>query len=221
MKKVILSIGFALLGLGAMAQGVSANNLTKATASAQHTVTLNLSNVIDIRFNPNVTQQTTFTFDDADKMESGLTTNGVAAEIQVRSNKNYTVSVKAAQSDFTYAGDGVAGTDNISMPATVLSVGKYATSPVQATDESGNLLFETDLFGNQLLDGLNNPIPVMTTQNTTAYQQLTDSDASFIANGTKGGFAGNGTQISYKAEPGLNYAAGEYTIDVVFTATAK
>lgn len=234
MKKVILSIGFALLGISAMAQSSNSNNsnASAVSVSTSHNVTLNLKNVAEVRFNPAVAQQTTFEFDDADKLENGLTTDGIAAELQVRSNKNWSMSVKAATPEFAYVGDGVSGTDVIAMPASVLGVGVYASGQIQSENaQQEPLYYQLDGATNEPIPDLVNggflttttvtTAPVMEPVNNTNYQTLTTTDESFIANGTKGGFGNSGYPISYKAEPGLDYAAGSYTMEVVYTVTTN
>lgn len=105
MKKIIISA----LALIAIVSGASAQT---TTANASQTVTLNLQNQIDI----SVTSATgtSFTFATPNDYTTGLT-NASASTFQVRSNKAWAVTVKAAAATF-------AGPVGNSMPADKLGV---------------------------------------------------------------------------------------------------
>lgn len=91
-----------------------------ATANAQESsnvpqlVTLNLSNKIDISVVSGSATGTNFTFASTTDYADGLT-NSNASQFQVRSNKEFTVTVKAATANFNTA-------SATPMPSTVLGV---------------------------------------------------------------------------------------------------
>lgn len=118
MKKVLLTLAFGVIGFAGFSQ-------------AQHTVTLNLQNVADIRFNSSITQTTSFTFDDGDKYDDGIEKTG-AAGLQVRSNKNWAVSVKSDAANFSFANIGENTDEDPNMPASVLGVRKSGASSYSA-----------------------------------------------------------------------------------------
>ena len=86
----------------------------QTTSSANHTVTLTLQNAIDISITS--ATGTAFTFDDVTKYGSGLT-NTNASAFQVKSNRPWAVTVKAAAA--TFSGPAAPATQ---MPSTVLGV---------------------------------------------------------------------------------------------------
>ena len=101
MKKFIAIAVFASIGFAANAQ-----NQNNQTSSASQTVNLSLSNAIEITFTGNnsaegadVTIPFTSVNDYANGVESG------AQELKVRSNKNFSVAVKANNANFSYAGN--------------------------------------------------------------------------------------------------------------------
>lgn len=106
MKKVILSFAFALVAMAGYSQ----------SDEFTHTVTLTLTDVFEIEKTTASTDDLTFTFSDGDDYENGVE-NTSAAELQVRSNKDWQVNVKADAANFTPAGSG-----STSMPASVIEV---------------------------------------------------------------------------------------------------
>ena len=106
MKK-ILTLAVVLL-----ASFTAAN--AQSTSSASQTVSLTLQNAIDISITS--ATGTSFTFDDVTKYGSGLT-NANASTLQVKSNRPWAVTVKAAAA--TFSGPAAPATQ---MPSTVLGV---------------------------------------------------------------------------------------------------
>ncbi|MCP9767243.1 hypothetical protein EGI22_04925 [Lacihabitans sp. LS3-19] len=94
----------------------SAQNTTKT-----HTVTLAINNILELDFD-NSAQNLGFTFATATDFESGKT-NLSAAGLRVRSNKPWTVSVKANTVNFSATAGGDAN-----VPASSLSVRKNGTT---------------------------------------------------------------------------------------------
>lgn len=108
MKKVILSFALALIATAGFSQ---------ASNEFSHTVTLTLTDVFEIEKTSESADNLSFTFDDGDDYTDGLT-NSAAAEIQVRSNKDWQVNVKADAANFANA----TTANTATMPASVLSV---------------------------------------------------------------------------------------------------
>jgi len=103
MKKIILSAVILLAGFSAInAQTVSQN------------VNLTLTNALTISIT--AATGTAFTFDDVNKYQSGLT-NNTASSFEVKSNRPWNVTVKAATANFS--GPVAPATQ---MPSTVLGV---------------------------------------------------------------------------------------------------
>lgn len=123
MKKLLIILTFGLF--------VSLNIQAQATTKT-HTVTLSINNILELDFD-NTTQNLGFTFATAADFESGKT-NLSAAGLRVRSNKPWTVSVKANTANFATT---VGGDANVA--ASTLTVRKNGTStnvPLSATDQS-------------------------------------------------------------------------------------
>jgi hypothetical protein len=59
-----------------------------------------------------------------------------------------------------------------------LAMGILQDRLIQATDDAGNPLFETDIDGNLLVDGMGNPIPVMVTVNVAPSMRTAGARAS-------------------------------------------
>ncbi|MCP9762279.1 hypothetical protein EGI31_04875 [Lacihabitans soyangensis] len=104
-KSILTSIALVLVAFAANAQ-----------LSATHTVTVTIPTVMDVRFQPSGPNNTTFTFADGAEIETGKE-NLNASGLQVRSNKNWKLSVKAGQANFTPS-----TTVALAMPASILSV---------------------------------------------------------------------------------------------------
>ncbi len=161
MKKFTL-FSLAVFGLffSSKAQTTSANT--------SQTVTLNLQNQIEIAVLS--ATGTSFTFASTADYTSGLT-NASASQLQVKSNKAWTVTVKAGAADFT-------GPTGNQMPASALGVRINGGSS-------------------------------FTQLSTTA------------ANLTTGSRGSNTFTVDYNANPGFNYDAGSYTLNVIYTATQQ
>ena len=106
MKKII-SLVAILLG------GFTAAN-AQSTSTASQTVSLTLQNAINISVTS--TTGTSFTFSDVNEYQNGLT-NSNASTFQVKSNRPWAVTVKAAAA--TFSGPAAPA---IQMPSTVLCV---------------------------------------------------------------------------------------------------
>ena len=127
MKKFIAIAVFASIGFAANAQ-----NQNNQTSSASQTVNLSLSNAIEITFTGNnsaegadVTIPFTSVNDYANGVESG------AQELKVRSNKNFSVAVKANNANFSYAGN--------TTPAPVMPVSGVLGVKVTANGTGGSI----------------------------------------------------------------------------------
>ncbi len=115
MKKIIIAIA-ALVGFSTASFAQS-----NASSTASQTVQLALSNALEITFTGNgsatgatVTLPFTTVNDYANGVESA------AQEIKVRSNKNFSVTVKTSTANFSVTNNGV--TTSSTMPASVLGV---------------------------------------------------------------------------------------------------
>ena len=100
--------------------------------SKTHTVTLAINNILELDFD-NTTQVLGFTFSAAADFETGKT-NLSAAGLRVRSNKPWTVSVKANTANFAASAGGDA---NVS--AATLFIRKNGTTtdiPLSTTDQT-------------------------------------------------------------------------------------
>lgn len=105
MKKVIIAIASFVVF-------TSATNAQTTTANTTQTVTLNLQNQIDLSINS--ATGTSFTFASTGDYASGLTNTG-ASVFQVRSNRPWAVTVKAAAATFS-------GPTGNAMPADKLGI---------------------------------------------------------------------------------------------------
>lgn len=97
-----------------------------------HTVTYTINNILELDFD-NTTQNLAFTFATANDFETGKT-NASAAGLRVRSNKAWTVSVKANSANFAATTGGDAN-----VTANKLSVKKTGTAtllPLTTTDQT-------------------------------------------------------------------------------------
>jgi hypothetical protein len=130
MKKLIFSL-LTLTGFY-----VSAN--AQATSSTNHTVSLALQNQLEIVFTSGATGPT-MTFSTADNYTNGVTADN-AATLQVKSNKAYNVSVKAAAANFT-------STSATTMPASVLAVKESAQATYVTLSSSDQGLLSNQVRG--------------------------------------------------------------------------
>lgn len=151
-----------------------------ATANAQNsqtqTVTLNLTNKIDITF-VSGDGGSVFEFDATSKFEKGLV-NISAAELNVKSNRPWKVQVAALEDYFSFNG-GSGTNQNNKMPASKLGV-KLSTS--------------------------------------SSFISLSSTAKDLTSSNVRGS---NNFTIDYEANPGFEFDAGQYQLDVVYTATQQ
>ncbi len=180
MKKI------ALFAAALVSFGFAAN--AQVNSSAQQQVNLSLADAIEITFTGSGTatgDPVTMTFSTVNDYANGV--ESAAQQLQVRSNKDFKVQVKANAANFSYTGS--------ASPAPSMPVSGILKLMVPSNNTGGTI---ASTFG-------------------TAYTSLTSNNADLITSATKGG---NKTfEVQYKAEPGFNYPAGTYTVDVVYTAT--
>lgn len=152
MKKIII-IAAAFIGFTS-----AANAQTNASSTAQQTVQLNLSNALEITFNGSGATGATVAlpFTTADDYANGVESG--AQTLKVRSNKNFTVSVKTSGANFMVTNNGSTATS--SMPASVLGV-----------------MLTANNTGGQIGQGFS----------TSAYNSLSATAANLITNATNGG----------------------------------
>ena len=151
MKKIII-IAAAFIGFTSAANGQSTQS------SAQQTVQLNLSNALEITFSGSGTTGATVAlpFTTADDYANGVESG--AQTLKVRSNKNFTVTVKTSGANFMVSNGGSTATS--SMPASVLG-----------------LMLTANNTGGQIGQGFS----------TSAYNALSATAANLITNATNGG----------------------------------
>lgn len=100
MKKLIAIAALATLGFSANAQ-----NQANQSSSASQSVQLSLSNAIEITFTGNSSAtgaDVTIPFTSVNDYANGVESD--AQELKVRSNKNFSVAVKASNTNFSYTG---------------------------------------------------------------------------------------------------------------------
>ena len=112
-------------------------------------------------------------------------------QIIVKSNKKFQIEVKTSSSNFSYSGN--------TSPA--------PTMPV-------NTVLGLKVIANQTGAGV---IQAPFSTNTYAYLSSTNQD--LIDDASRGGL--RFFSVKYKATPGFTYPAGNYSVDVVYTATQK
>jgi hypothetical protein len=101
MKKIIAIAAFATIGFSANAQ-----NQANQNSSASQTTNLVLSNAIEITFTGNNSAtgaDVTIPFTTVNDYANGVESD--AQELKVRSNKNFSVAVKANAGEFSYTGN--------------------------------------------------------------------------------------------------------------------
>ena len=132
---VVLSLGFL----------VNASAQTAASATANHNVTVALTNAIELTFTAGGTGAT-LTFATPDDYTNGVVAAG-AATLQVRSNKAYTVAVKAAAANFTSTSTTtmpVAGVLSVKKSTDANYVGITASDAALTTGARGTASFNVD-----------------------------------------------------------------------------
>jgi len=154
MKKIII-LAASIFSFAA----VKAQNTSNASSTASQTVQLALSNALEITFtgNGSATGSTlTLPFSTVNDYANGV--ESATQELKVRSNKNFTVTVKTSTANFSVTNNGNTATS--SMPASVLDVkvvnnntgGQIAGSFANYTDLSAtaaNLITNAANGGNQ------------------------------------------------------------------------
>jgi hypothetical protein len=164
----------------------------------------------------------------------------VAAKAQVNSSASQTVNVNLSNAiEITFTGSGTATGDPTTM--TFTTVANYADgveSSEQQLKVRSNKNFKVAVKSNATnftYTGSTTPAPtmvvadvlnVMVSANNTGgtiansfsgYQDVPVSNIDMLSNCSKGG---NQTfSVKYKAEPGFDFPAGNYAVDVVYTAT--
>ncbi len=155
MKKIII-IAAAFIGFTTAA---NAQNTQNASANASQTVQLQLSNALEISFtsNNNATGSTvSLPFSAVAHYANGV--ESTEQELKVRSNKNFTVTVKTNNANFTFSNGGSVSSSN--MPVSVLGLA--------LTDNS---------TGGQVGQGFS----------ASTYKSLSNSAQSLITNANNGG----------------------------------
>ena len=166
----------------------------------------------------------------------------IAAKAQVNSAGQQTVNLALTDAiELTFTGSGTATGASVTLPFT--TVNDYAngvTSAAQQLKVRSNKNFTVAVKSNAAnftYTGSTTPVPtmpvsgvlgIMVSANGTGgtiaspftastYSTLTATNQSLITNGTRGG---NQTfSVQYQGTPGFAYPAGNYAVDVVYTAT--
>lgn len=186
MKKMLAIAALSVFGFSANAQ-ISTNLET----TANQTVNLALSNVMDIAFvsnNSTTGPNVNFDFATINDYVNGI--ESAPQQIRVRSNKTFIVKVKTNAVNFTYTGN--APVTPVMPVAGVLSLKMTAN----ATGGTVHLPFSM-----------------------TNYYTLREFDEYLLANGAAG--VNQTFDVQYLATPGFSYPAGNYTVDVIYTATQQ
>lgn len=181
MKKLILLAAASVMVISANAQN--------ANSSANQSVSLGLTNAIDITFTGNGSatgSAVSMPLSSVNDYASGVTST--AQQMKVRSNKAFTVSVKANAANFTYTGSAT--------PTPTMPVSGVLGIMVSANGTGGT---------------------IATPYSGTAYSGITSTAANMLNNCLNGG--NQLFSVQYQATPGFAYPAGNYAVDVVYTAT--
>jgi len=121
--------------------------------------------------------------------------NGVETaehEIRVRSNKKFKVTVKPSSNNFTYSGNSLIGT--------LLRVSNVMKIQVVNNNTGGSQPFSAQLLGWQSFSILGTPVTLLNNCDAGGNQTFT---------------------VKYKATPGVNCKAGNYSTEMVYTATQQ
>ncbi len=118
---------------------MSAVILAKGQTSASHQVTVNVSQVLDIRFHVGFTPNLNFNFNTVNRLNNGIERIAAAA-LQVRSNKSWMVSVKAQNQFFdkTPAGPNVMPCNIVQVKKTLSPSGYFPLSTIDQQLSTGN-----------------------------------------------------------------------------------
>jgi hypothetical protein len=180
MKKIVFILVILFTGIAAGAQ---------VNSSASQTINLNLSNAIEISFTGTGTttgDAVSMAFITVDNYANGVESD--PQELKVRSNKNFTVTIKSNSTNFTYTGT--------TTPAPTMPVAGVLGIMVTSNSTGGAIASPFSLI---------------------SYSGITSSNQNLLTNGTRGG--NQLFSIQYQATPGFLYPAGNYAVDVVYTAT--
>ncbi|MGN6476924.1 MAG: hypothetical protein ACTHKV_06850 [Flavipsychrobacter sp.] len=131
----------------------------QVSSTATQTVNLNLSNAIEITFTGSSSATgaaVNLAFNTVNDYANGVTS--AAQELKVRSNKNFTVAIKANSTNFSYTGT--------TSPAPVMPVASVLDVMVSANGTGGTIA---------------SPF------SSTAYADVTASNQNLISNGSRGG----------------------------------
>jgi hypothetical protein len=164
-------------------------NAQQASSTAQQTVQLALSNVLEISFLGSGTATgatVSIPFTTVNDYANGVSSS--AQQLRVRTNKNFSVTVQANAANFTYA-----GTSN---PSPTMPVNGVLAIKVPSNATGGSIAAPFS---------------------STGYSTLTNAPQNLINNGANGN--NQSFDIQYNATPGFSYPGGTYTVDVVYTAT--
>ena len=133
-KSILTSIAIVLVAFAANAQSVN------------HTVTVKIPDVLEIKFNAADGNDKTIEFADAAELEAGAKESGTT-ELKVRANKSWAVNATAATEFF------LLGTEASTMPATALSIIE-GSGAAQTLDHTTGVTVKTGTKGGFGLNGL-------------------------------------------------------------------
>lgn len=172
--------------------GLYAAASAQSTSASQRT-NLNLTDAIDITYFGSGSGSSAGTVNLAFNNVNDYATGVVSWDehYKVRSNKNFRVTVKTNASNFSYTGTAT--------PTPVMPVANILQLIVTNNTTGGSVASPFTL--------------------NTSWSSLSSSAQDLINNGSRGG--NQMFSVKYKADPGFNYPAGTYTVDVVFTATQQ
>lgn len=184
MKKLI-----ALALSSVLVYTANAQDQSDQTTTANQSINLALSNVIEVTFTANGLSSgplVNIPFATINDYVNGA--ESAPQELRVRSNKRFLIKVRTNSPSFTYSG--------LAVPAPTMPVENVLLLKVSANNTGGN---------------------VHAPFSTVAYANIRDFDQFLLNEGTLGD---NKTlSVIYKATPGFAYPAGNYAVDVVYTAT--
>jgi hypothetical protein len=119
-------------------------NYGQTTASASHTITLNITNAIELTFAQG-TNGVSLTFSNSEHYQNGIVADN-SATLRVRSNKGYNISVKSASSVFN-------SSTNTQMPVSnVLFVKEANQSGFVGINTNDQTLLTSQQKGNQFFN---------------------------------------------------------------------
>ena len=171
--------------------GFAANAQTPASTTAQQTVNLSLSDAIELIFTGSGSATGAAVTMSFNNVNDYA--NGVASSAQeLKVRSNKNFSVAVKSNAVSFTYTGTTS------PAPVMPVSGVLALKVTANGTGGSIA---------------SPF------SATTYSTLTSANQNLISAGTRGG---NQTfSIMYNATPGFSYPAGNYAVDVVYTATQQ